>query len=83
MDALRDKVAQTKDLATQQRAIAGIQQVMVEQLPSIPLLNEPYWYEYNTSSFVGWPDEQHLYAEPSPYSYPDNEMVLLHLQPAS
>jgi peptide/nickel transport system substrate-binding protein len=83
IDALLDKFAQTNDMATQQQAMAGIQQVMVEQLPSIPLLNEPYWYEYNTSSFVGWPDEQHLYAEPSPYSYPDNEMVLLHLQPAS
>jgi peptide/nickel transport system substrate-binding protein len=83
IDALLDKFAQTNDMATQQQAMAGIQQVMVEQLPSIPLLNEPYWYEYNTSSFVGWPDAQHLYAEPSPYSYPDNEMVLLHLQPAS
>lgn len=83
IDNLLDQFAQTNDMATQQQAMAGIEQVMVEQLPSIPLLNEPYWYEYNTSSFVGWPDAQHLYAEPSPYSYPDNEMVLLHLQPAS
>jgi peptide/nickel transport system substrate-binding protein len=83
IDKLLDQFAQTNDTATQQQAMASIEQVMVEQLPSIPLLNEPYWYEYNTSSFVGWPDAQHLYAEPSPYSYPDNEMVLLHLQPAS
>lgn len=83
IDKLLDQFAQTNDIATQQQAMAGVEQVMVEQLPSIPLLNEPYWYEYNTSSFVGWPDAQHLYAEPSPYSYPDNEMVLLHLQPAS
>jgi peptide/nickel transport system substrate-binding protein len=83
IDKLLDQFAQTNDTATQQQAMVSIEQVMVEQLPSIPLLNEPYWYEYNTSSFVGWPDAQHLYAEPSPYSYPDNEMVLLHLQPAS
>lgn len=83
VDKLLDQFAQSNDLATQQQAMAGIEQVMVEQLPSIPLLNEPYWYEYNTSSFVGWPDAGHLYAEPSPYTYPDNEMVLLHLQPAS
>jgi peptide/nickel transport system substrate-binding protein len=83
IDTLLDQFAHTNDIATQQQAMAGIEQVMVEQLPSIPLLNEPYWYEYNTSAFVGWPDAEHLYAEPSPYSYPDNEMVLLNLQPAS
>ncbi|HKT37013.1 MAG TPA: ABC transporter substrate-binding protein, partial [Ktedonobacterales bacterium] len=83
VDKLLDQFAQSNDLATQQQAMAGIQQLMVEELPSIPLLNEPYWYEYNTSAFVGWPDAQHLYAEPSPYAYPDNEIVLLHLEPAS
>lgn len=83
VDKLLDQFAQSNDFATQQQAMAGIQQIMVEQLPSIPLLNEPYWYEYNTTSYVGWPDEGHLYAEPSPYAYPDNEMVLLHLQPVS
>ncbi|HET8905882.1 MAG TPA: ABC transporter substrate-binding protein [Ktedonobacterales bacterium] len=83
VDRLLDQFAQSNDLATQQQAMAGIEQVMVDQLPSIPLLNEPYWYEYNTSSYVGWPDAGHLYAEPSPYAYPDDEIVLLHLQPAS
>jgi peptide/nickel transport system substrate-binding protein len=83
VDKLLDQFAQSNDLATQQQAMAGIEQVMVDQLPSIPLLNEPYWYEYNTSSYVGWPDAGHLYAEPSPYAYPDDEIVLLHLQPAS
>lgn len=83
VDKLLDQFAQSNDLATQQQAMAGIEQVMVDQLPSIPLLNEPYWYEYSTSSYVGWPDAGHLYAEPSPYAYPDDEIVLLHLQPAS
>ena len=83
VDKLLDQFAQSNDMATQQQAMAGIEQVMVEQMPSIPLLNEPYWYEYNTTNFVGWPDATHLYAEPSPYQYPDNEIVLLHLQPAS
>lgn len=83
VDKLLDQYAQSNDLATQQQAMAAIEQIMVEQLPSIPLLNEPYWYEYNTTSFVGWPEEHNLYAEPSPYAYPDNEVVLLHLTPAS
>jgi peptide/nickel transport system substrate-binding protein len=55
---------------------------MVEQLPSIPLTAEPYWYEYSTAKFVGWPDEQHPYAAPGTAEYPDIEYVLLNLQPA-
>jgi peptide/nickel transport system substrate-binding protein len=52
---------------------------MVEKLPVILLQNEPYWYEYNTLKYVGWPDQGNMYAEASPFSYPDDEMVLLHL----
>ncbi len=44
-DHLLDQFAQSNDLATQQQAMAGIEQIMVNDLPSIPLLNEPYWYE--------------------------------------
>jgi peptide/nickel transport system substrate-binding protein len=82
IDKLLDQFAQSNDPATQQQAMASIQQIMVEQLPSIPLLNEPWWYEYNTTNFVGWPDTHNTYAEPSPYAYPDNEIVLLNLKPA-
>jgi hypothetical protein len=44
--------------------MAGLQKIMVEQLPGIPLTNEPYWYEYSTVQFVGWPDANHQYAVP-------------------
>ncbi len=64
------------------QALEGLQQIMVEQLPSIPLTAEPYWYEYSTAKFVGWPDAQHPYAAPGTAEYPDIEIVLLNLQPA-
>jgi peptide/nickel transport system substrate-binding protein len=67
----------------QQQAMSGIEKMMVEQLPAIPLTNEPYWYEYNSRNFTGWPNQDNQYALPSPYQYPDAEIVLLHLQPAS
>lgn len=81
-DKLLSQYATSNDLSVQKQAIYGLEKIMVEQLPSIPLVNEPYWYEYNTQYWVGWPDQAHPYAEPSPYTYPDNEVVLLHLQPS-
>lgn len=82
-DQLLNQFATSTDLTAQQQAISGLEKIMVEQLPVIPLTNEPYWYEYNSTNFTGWPDPQHEYALPSPYQYPDVEIVLLHLQPAS
>jgi peptide/nickel transport system substrate-binding protein len=82
-DTLLQQYAATADPAAQQQAIAGLETIMVNNLPSIPLMNEPYWYEFNTSRWTGWPDASHPYAEPSPYTYPDSEIVILHLQPAS
>lgn len=79
-DKLLNQFASTNDPAVQQQAIAGIQQIMVNQLPAIPLTNEPYWAEYSTVQFTGWPDATHPYMVPSPFMSPDSEYVLLHLQ---
>ncbi len=76
-DKLLAQYAGSPDEATQQEALAGLQQIMVEQLPSIPLVYGPTWYEYNTSNFVGWPDKSNPYAMPAPYSAPDAELVAI------
>ena len=81
-DKLLDQYASSTDPQIQKQALDGLQQIMVEQLPSIPLTAEPYWYEYSTAKFVGWPDAQHPYAAPGTAEYPDIEIVLLNLQPA-
>jgi peptide/nickel transport system substrate-binding protein len=81
-DKLLDQYASATDPVVQKQAIMGIEKIMVEQLPSIPLTNEPYWYQYNTSRFVGWPDTQHPYAAPGTAVYPDIEYVVLNLRPA-
>jgi len=81
-DRLLNEFAGSNDPAVQKQAIYGLENIMVTQLPSIPLVNEPYWYEYNTLAWKGWPSAQNPYAEPSPYAYPDNEQVILHLQPS-
>lgn len=81
-DALLTKYVSSTDEATQQEALAGLQKIMVEQLPSIPLVYGPTWYEYNTTHFVGWPDQENPYASPAPYNAPDSELVALTIHQA-
>jgi peptide/nickel transport system substrate-binding protein len=81
-DSLLQQYTSSSNPAVQQEAIAGIQKIMVEQLPTIPLIYGATWYEYSTAHFVGWPDKQHPYAMPAPYAYPDVEIVVLNLHQA-
>jgi peptide/nickel transport system substrate-binding protein len=81
-DRLLQQYTNSPKAAVQQEAIAGIQKIMVEQLPTIPLIYGATWYEYSTTHFVGWPDQQHPYAMPAPYAYPDEEIVVLNLHQA-
>ncbi len=74
---------ETSDVPTQKAAIAGIEKIMVEQLPAIPLTVNVYWDEYTTTNWKGWPDENNPYAPGAPYLAPDSEYIILHLQPAS
>ena len=78
-DDLLKQYNSSADIAQQKQAMYGIEKIAVEQVPAIFLVDEPYWYEYNTIKYDGWPDQGNLYAEPSPYMYPDAEIVLLNL----
>jgi len=68
-------------LPQQKQIVNKIQKVMVDQIPFIPITEGVDWYQYDTTNFTGWPTASNPYAQPSPYSYPDNGMVLTHLQP--
>ncbi len=82
-DALLNQYATSTDSAVQQQAIAGIQKIMVEQVPSIPLVYGATWNEYSTARFTGWPTADNPYAMPAPFDYPDAEIVLLNLHPVA
>jgi peptide/nickel transport system substrate-binding protein len=82
-DNLLAQYATTTDSALQQQALNGLQQIMVEQLPSIPLVYGATWYEYSTRNFTGWPDANNAYASPAPFDFPDAEIVALNLQPVA
>ncbi|MEO6944313.1 MAG: ABC transporter substrate-binding protein [Lacisediminihabitans sp.] len=71
----------TGDKAAQKAAIQGLEGIVVNQLPSIPLLQGANWDEYRTANFTGWPDAQNPYALGAPYQFPDNLLVITHLTP--
>ncbi len=80
-DKYLQQFASTTDTTAQQQAIAGIEKIVAEQLPTIPLVDGAQWYEYSTVRFTGWPDANNQYAVPSPYTFPDAAVVALNLKP--
>ncbi|MBO0795025.1 MAG: ABC transporter substrate-binding protein, partial [Ktedonobacteraceae bacterium] len=81
VDQALEKFASTTDETVQKQAIQTIEKIYVEKLPILPLYNGPAWFEYRTTRFTGWPDKDNPYAVGSPFTAPDIEQVVLHLQP--
>jgi peptide/nickel transport system substrate-binding protein len=82
-DNYLNEYASTTDPAKQQAALNGLQQVMVQQLPSIPLVDGATWSEDSTRNFTGWPTANNGYASPAPFDFPDAEIVALNLTPVA
>jgi peptide/nickel transport system substrate-binding protein len=80
-DKLLDNYALTTDTATQHGIVDQLQQVVLSDVPYIPITEEVGWFQYNTSHFTGWPSPSNPYAIPAAYAYPDMGQVLLHLAP--
>jgi peptide/nickel transport system substrate-binding protein len=66
----------------QMQAIQGIEDIMVNQLPVVPLTVNVYWYEYRTAHWQGWPSASNPFDVGAPYQMPDAANVILHLTPA-
>ena len=67
--------------AQQLQIIHKIEKLMVDNLPFIPTTEGVDWYQYDTTKIGGWPTQSDQYAQPSPYSFPDNGQVVTHLYP--
>ena len=80
-DKLLDEYSTTTSAATQQSILNQLQQVMLSQVPFIPVVEGVDWYQYDTTSISGWPTSSDPYAQPPVWAFPDNEQVLLHLAP--
>ena len=69
--------------AQQLQIIHQISAVMAQDLPVIPIVEGVDWYQYDTTSFGGWPTPSDPYAQPPVWATPDNGMVLTRLYPVS
>jgi peptide/nickel transport system substrate-binding protein len=52
----------------------------VENLPAIPLFPGPQWYEFNTTRFTGFPDQDNPYSVGSCYAL-EAILVALEIKP--
>nr|BBH85472.1 peptide ABC transporter substrate-binding protein [Thermosporothrix sp. COM3] len=82
-DNLLHQYRTTSDKEAQKKALYGIQKIVVEKLPSIPLYYNVSWFEYSTKNATGWPDKDNPYAYGSPFDAPDCTQIVLRLKPAA
>ena len=80
-DALLDQYETTTSASEQQSILNKLQEVMLNDVPVIPVIEAVDWYQYDTGTFSGWPTPGNPYGQPAPYQFPDNEQVLLRLAP--
>jgi peptide/nickel transport system substrate-binding protein len=82
-DRLIEQYAATADPTTQHEIVRKLQQVMVNEVPVIPVTEGVDWYQYNTRDLTGWVTPDNPYAQPAAYVNPDWGVVLLNLKPKS
>lgn len=75
--------ANTTDKQKQKQAIFKLQNILAKDLPSIPLVQGPVWYEYNNKNYTGWPTKNNAYVDPAPHDWPAPAIVLRHLKPVN
>ncbi|MGH2909495.1 MAG: ABC transporter substrate-binding protein [Solirubrobacteraceae bacterium] len=80
-DSLINSYLATNSPSAQARDMAGLEGVVANQVPVIPLYYATDWGLYTTTKFIGWPSPKDPYQIASSYDNPENEVVLLHLAP--
>jgi peptide/nickel transport system substrate-binding protein len=80
-DALIDEYGTTTSAAMQHSIVDQLEEVMLKDVPIIPVTEEVDWYQYNTGSFTGWATPSDAYAQPAAYQTPDLGIMLLHIAP--
>ena len=78
-DALIDQYSATTNSGVQHRVVDQLEQVMLADVPVIPVTEQVDWYQYDTQYIGGWVTSSNPYAQPAQYIWPDWGVVLLHL----
>jgi peptide/nickel transport system substrate-binding protein len=82
-DKLIADYEKASDEAAQMQAIQGIEDIMVSQVPCIPLTVNVFWGEYSTKNWTGFPSADNPYDSSAPYNSPDFVNVIFHLKAAT
>jgi peptide/nickel transport system substrate-binding protein len=80
-DALINEFPKTTSTAEEHSIVNQLQQVMLQQVPVIPITEQVDWFQYDTGTFNGWVTKSNPYAQPAAYNYPDWGQQMLHLSP--
>jgi peptide/nickel transport system substrate-binding protein len=80
-DQLINSYATTTSTSEQHSIINQLEDVLLKDVPVIPVTEEVDWYQYDTGSFSGWATPGNPYAQPAAYQTPDLGIMLLHLAP--
>ncbi|MBX4906404.1 MULTISPECIES: ABC transporter substrate-binding protein [Rhizobium] len=82
VEKLVTEFTQTADLAKQKEAMNKAQRIVAENMPVIPVFNNPNWYQYNTKRFTGWSTKENPFVNPSiSRTNPARLLNLLALEP--
>ncbi|MFD6178557.1 MULTISPECIES: ABC transporter substrate-binding protein [unclassified Isoptericola] len=69
-DELLDQLEVTEDPEAQKPIVHQLEQIMMDQVPFIPLWYGGKWFEYNTQRATGWPSAE------DPYAGSDNSRLI-------
>jgi peptide/nickel transport system substrate-binding protein len=78
-DALIEEYASTTSATIQHQVVDKLEQVMLSDVPVIPVTEAVDWYQYDTQHIGGWVTPSNPYAQPNQYAVPDWGVFLLHL----
>jgi peptide/nickel transport system substrate-binding protein len=80
--AMLEQYQTAPDDAGRKQALSGLQDIMVNKVPVIPVVGAADWGSYSTRQATGFPSEQNPY-DTATAGTPNGEVVALHLVPAS
>jgi peptide/nickel transport system substrate-binding protein len=80
-DALINSYGATSSTSQQHAIVNKLEQVMLQDVPVIPVTEAVDWYQYSTANFTGWVTQSDPYAQPAAYSYPDMGQMMLKVGP--
>ena len=80
MQTLLKEFSVTTNLSKERSLVNRMEMLVATELPVIGLSRGPYWYEYSTKHYVGFPTPNNPYAVGSLWAYPAAAVVLSHLR---